>query len=116
VAKEAPRRRGRRPPRAALVRRWLAVAVLVVVGVFYARPVANYLRTSSALDQRRAEVQALRREKDALEQRVAEASRMDAVAREARRLGYVRPGEHLYIVKGIPAWLRAHAGSLGPDG
>jgi hypothetical protein len=33
---------------------------------------------------------------------------MDVVAREARRLGYVRQGEHLFIVKGIGAWRRAH--------
>jgi hypothetical protein len=26
------------------------------------------------------------------------------VARGARALGYVRPGEHLYIVKGINEW------------
>ncbi len=28
--------------------------------------------------------------------------------REARRLGYVKPGERLFIVKGINAWRRAH--------
>jgi hypothetical protein len=28
--------------------------------------------------------------------------------REARRLGYVAPGERLYIVKGIKSWRRQH--------
>ena len=27
---------------------------------------------------------------------------------EARRLGYVRPGEHLFIVHGVREWLKAH--------
>jgi len=30
-----------------------------------------------------------------------------AVAREARRIGYVKPGEQLFIVKGIAAWRAA---------
>ena len=30
-----------------------------------------------------------------------------AVAREARRIGYVKPGERLFIVKGIPVWRAA---------
>jgi hypothetical protein len=30
------------------------------------------------------------------------------VTREARRLGYVKPGERLFIVKGIGAWRRHH--------
>jgi hypothetical protein len=37
-----------------------------------------------------------------------------ALAREARRLGYVRPGEHLFIVKGIAAWKKAH--TINGDG
>jgi hypothetical protein len=31
-----------------------------------------------------------------------------ALAREARRIGYVKPGERLFIVKGISSWQRAH--------
>jgi hypothetical protein len=30
------------------------------------------------------------------------------VTREARRLGYVVPGERLFIVKGIQSWRRRH--------
>jgi hypothetical protein len=32
-----------------------------------------------------------------------------ALLQEARRLGYVRPGEQLFVVHGIKQWLRAHA-------
>ena len=31
-----------------------------------------------------------------------------AFAREARQMNLVRPGERLFIVKGIPEWRRAH--------
>ena len=34
----------------------------------------------------------------------------------ARRLGYIRPGEHLFIVKGIKAWERANSKIAGGDG
>ena len=39
----------------------------------------------------------------------SEADTPEALAREARRLGYVKPGERLFIVKGIDAWRRAQA-------
>jgi hypothetical protein len=40
---------------------------------------------------------------------------LDSVARQARQLGYIRPGEHLFIVKGIKVWEKAHA-RLGAGG
>ena len=39
--------------------------------------------------------------------------RIAALAAEARTLGYVRPGEHLFIVKDIPQW-RAQRASCSP--
>jgi hypothetical protein len=51
-----------------------------------------------------------------LERRLAASTSTEALAREARRLGFVKPGQHLYIVKGIPAWLRAHEASLRDGG
>jgi cell division protein FtsB len=41
-----------------------------------------------------------------LEARLKHASSDAALEAEARTLGYVRPGEHLFIVKDIPQWLR----------
>jgi hypothetical protein len=38
-----------------------------------------------------------------------------ALEREARRIGLVRPGQRLFIVKGIKAWRRAHA-TVSGDG
>jgi len=43
-------------------------------------------------------------------------SSKQTLEREARRLGLVRPGERLYIVKGINAWLKDHASTMRSDG
>ena len=37
-----------------------------------------------------------------------EADTPEALTREARRIGYVKPGERLFIVKGIAGWRRQH--------
>ena len=74
----------------------------------YYRPISSYLQTRSELDSRRSEVVALRAEKVRLERRLARTLSDAALAREARRIGYVKPGERLFIVKGIAAWERNH--------
>jgi hypothetical protein len=51
-------------------------------------------------------VQELRDERARLEARLLRASSVAALSREARRLGLVREGERLFIVKGIPEWRR----------
>lgn len=72
----------------------------------YYRPITSYLETRAALNERQAEVRTLRGEKRALERRVALATSERALALEARRLGFIRPGERLFIVKGIEACVR----------
>ena len=72
----------------------------------YYRPISSYLQTRSELGARRAQVVALRAEKARLERRLARTTSDAALAREARRIGYVKPGERLFIVKGIAAWQR----------
>ena len=113
-----PRRR-RRPPAASLLRRWLAVAALVLVAFLYYKPLRSYFETREELARRSAEVRALAEEKRALEARLAAQATTAALAREARRLGYVKPGERLYIVKGIPAWrhdrAKRRAAAAAPD-
>jgi cell division protein FtsB len=89
--------------------RWLAVGAIVLVGLLYARPLKSYLGTRHELAQRAADVKALKAEKRKLERQLAEASTPEALQREARRLGLVRPGEKLFIVKGITAWLHSKA-------
>lgn len=72
----------------------------------YYRPLASYVDTRSELGARRAEVVALRAEKVRLERRFERTTSDAALAREARKIGYVKPGERLFIVKGIPGWHR----------
>jgi cell division protein FtsB len=88
--------------------RLLALGGLAVVGFFYWKPATSYFHTKKELHQRQAEVQALRTEKARLEQRIAQAGTTQQLVREARRLDLARPGEKLFIVKGIEAWRRSH--------
>ena len=46
-------------------------------------------------------------EKRELQHRLAESSTGEALTEQARRLGLVRPGEKLYIVKGLSAWVHS---------
>jgi cell division protein FtsB len=101
----SPRKRSRRRARrrAPLVR-WLAVATILVVGLLYYRPLKSYLDTKASLEERAAQVRSLRAERDELARQVAESDTPEALARRARRLGLVKPGERLFIVKGIDEW------------
>lgn len=87
-----------------LLRRWLAVGAILLVALLYYRPLRSWSERRQELDVRVAEVQRLRAQKRALEARLAWSASPAALARAARTLGYVRPGERLYIVKGIAAW------------
>ena len=102
-------RRTRKPPRSRFVLRWLAVGAIVLVGLLYARPLRSYLDAKHDLARRAADVRTLKAERRALQHRLAESTSSEALAREARRLGLVRPGERLFIVKGISGWLRGKA-------
>jgi cell division protein FtsB len=103
----ASQRRRRRPRRSVLVRRWLGVGGLLLIGLLYYRPLHTYVATRKTLAERAADVRQLRSERRSLERKVADATTDSALVREARRLGLVRPGERLFIVKGIEAWERA---------
>ena len=72
------------------------------------RPIASYLETRNELDERRAEVATLRAERARADGRLERATSLDELARDARRIGYVKPGEQLFVVKGI-AGLAARA-------
>jgi cell division protein FtsB len=102
------RRTKKRIPRGRYLLRWLAVGVVVFLAFLYSQPLRSYLSTKDTLSQRTAEVQQLRAQKLRLERRLAEMDTPQAMTREARRLGYVKPGERLFIVKGIGAWRRKH--------
>ncbi len=109
------RKPARKPSRLSLVRRWLGVAAILVVGYLYYHPLRTYLETRSQLGARRAEVTQLATQHKELQRLVADSLSVDALSRQARRLGYVRPGEHLFIVKGIGAWRKART-TISGDG
>jgi cell division protein FtsB len=101
--------RARRRLRSRHVRRWLAAGALVLIGLLYYKPVRMYFETRRALAGQAAEVRGLQREKARLNRRVTASTSPEALGRAARRLGFVKPGERLFIVKGIPAWRAAHS-------
>jgi hypothetical protein len=109
-------RASRRPSRGALARRWGAVLIVVLIGYAYYHPLRSWLETRHELSSRRSEVTRLAGQKRELQQRLGVSTGSEALTREARRLGYIRPGEHLFIVKGIQAWRRAHGTSIDGDG
>jgi hypothetical protein len=86
-------------PRSVFVRRWVAVGALLLVGLLYYRPLKAY-------------VDALRAEHARLRHRLGASTSLVTLAREARALGYVKPGEHLFIVKGINDWRKRERASL----
>jgi len=91
--------------------RLVALGVAVLLALLYYRPVRTYVATRHTLEQRTAEVHALAARKQQLEQRLSEIEQGSSLVRGARRLGLVKPGEHLFIVQGIQQWRRAHAKS-----
>jgi hypothetical protein len=103
----------RRTSRTVFVRRWVAVGLLVLVGLLYYRPLKAYVDARGEQSQRAAAVQQLEQEKARLERRLGASTSLGTLAREARALGYVRPGEHLFIVKGIREWRIVNRKSLG---
>ena len=84
--------------------RLLAIAGLTLVAFLYWKPAHTYVHAKRELQTRSAEVQALRDEKARLQHRIAQSATGGQLVREARRLGLVKPGERLFIVKGIPTW------------
>jgi cell division protein FtsB len=88
--------------------RLLALGGLVLVAFLYWKPTHTYLHAKQQLKARNAEVQGLRQEKARLQKRIAQAGTDAQLVREGRQLGLVKPGEKLFIVRGIPAWRKRH--------
>jgi cell division protein FtsB len=99
--------RRRRPSRSSLALRWLGVAAFVVIAVSYVHPLRSYRAAQERVAERKAELAGLDRQSARLEQRLARSNKDAFIEREARRLGLVRPGERLFIVKGVEGWRKA---------
>ena len=87
-----------------------------MIGYAYYHPLRSWFETRSELHSRATEVGQLAAQRHELQQRLQASASLDNLSRQARRLGYIRPGEHLFIVKGIKAWQKAHSriGGSGP--
>ena len=111
----------KRSQRTTQILRWSIAGVALFVAFLYYQPLSSYLETRSALNERAAEVERLREERKRLQARLADSETVTALAREARRMRLVRPGERIFIVKGVAEWRRAQArakaeATLGGDG
>ena len=89
----------------------------MLFALLYYRPLKAYVDARSELGHRSQVVRQLQADKRRLEQRLGSSTSLATLSREARSLGYVRPGEHLFIVKGIDAWRqRERASMMAPHG
>ena len=84
----------------------------MLFALLYYRPLKAYVDARSELGHRSQVVHQLQADKQRLEQRLGSSTSLATLSREARSLGYVRPGEHLYIVKGIDAWRQRERASM----
>jgi cell division protein FtsB len=100
-----PRRR--RPSRSSLALRWLGVAALIVIALSYVHPLRSYRAAQGRVAEREAELASLQRANAQLQHRLSLSDDDVFIEREARRLGLVRPGERLFIVKGVEEWRKA---------
>jgi cell division protein FtsB len=78
------------------------LGVLVGLVVLYAGPARSYMQARGEAMARNAEVQRLQREHDRLEARRRALQRPGVVEAEARKLGYVKPGERPYVIEDLP--------------
>ena len=87
----------------------MVVVAVALLAFFYYRPLHAYFDTRHSLQERRSEVRGLQAQKRRLERQLAATTSPAALDLEARQLALVKPGERLFIVKGIAAWQRAHS-------
>ena len=101
-----PATKGRLRTRRGVVRRWVALGVLVLVALLYYRPLRAYVDARGQQAAQAATVHRLQARQRSLERRLERSASTAVLEAEARSLGYIRPGEHLFIVKNIPEWRR----------
>ncbi len=76
--------------------------VLALVLLSYIGPTAEYLRAWSLAKDTRAEVEALQGDNERLRERARHLRRLETAELEARRAGMAKPGERVYVIRGLP--------------
>jgi cell division protein FtsB len=84
--------------------RLLALGGLILICLLYWKPLHTYAHTRAVLRNRELQVNRLQTQQRQLKERLATIGTGSDLVREARRLGFVKPGEQLFIVRGIAAW------------
>jgi cell division protein FtsB len=79
------------------------LCVLLGIVALYIGPARSYWSALGESKTKRAEVQRLQREHDRLQARRKALSQPETLEREARKLGYVLPGEKAYVIEDLPA-------------
>lgn len=79
------------------------LCVLLGIVALYIGPARSYWSALGESKTKRAEVQRLQREHDRLQARKKALSQPETLEREARKLGYVLPGEKAYVIEDLPA-------------
>lgn len=83
------------------------MAVVVAIAIGYVQPVKAYLDAREEVRKREAQKAALLRRQAVLDRRLRQAETDAFLEREARKLNLVRPGERLYVVRGVERWREA---------
>jgi cell division protein FtsB len=81
------------------VGRWALICVFAFVLYLYIGPARTWVSTHAEAKRKREEVAQVRAENEHLRARKRELRKAGALEREARRLGMVKAGEKLYVVK-----------------
>jgi cell division protein FtsB len=78
------------------------LVVLLLIVYLYVGPVRSWWSTWQDSKAKQAQVQRLERENARLRARKAALGTPQALEREARRMGMVRPDERPFVVRGLP--------------
>ena len=113
MAEKGRRRKTKRQLGRRRLRLLWAIGIVGIAVYLYYRPLASYVETKNDLAASRSEAETLRLVRAELELRLVSSSSVDSLEREARRINYVKPGEQLFVVKGIPAWRKARSSGDG---
>jgi cell division protein FtsB len=84
------------------VARTALLVVLLAVLISFLGPATKYVRTWKLAHQTRGEVKSLRDDNTRLRQEAKRLKDPQQIELRARQLGMARPGERVYVVRGLP--------------
>lgn len=84
------------------VARFSLLVALGLVLLLYVKPATRYFEAWQLSHDTQGELKDLRSDNAALRARSRELKRSSRVELEARRMGMARPGERVYVVRGLP--------------